>query len=363
VKLHVLGFPHTETTAAFSFCAFTDRTRVFASMMTKTGYDVRLYAGEHNEAEVTEHVALTTAEEQRRWFPWYDGSQVFNAFDANDEPWREFNARAIAAIRERAEPGDVLCVTMGTSHRPVAEQLPDLLAVETGVGYSGVWSPYRVFESHAWRAFLAAKEPTDTVRFYDTVIPRAWEVDDFPAGNGDGGYFLFVGRLIGRKGPHIAALACQRLGAKLLVAGQGAKHVTEGQITCEDGTVLEGDVHYVGVVGPEERAKLMSGAVALFAPTMYFEPLGGVAIEAMLTGTPAITSDYGAFTETVEHGVTGYRASTLAEFVGATVCAKLLDRSAIRQRAISRYSTEAVAPQFLAYLDRLATLHEDGWYT
>jgi glycosyltransferase involved in cell wall biosynthesis len=362
MRLHVLGFPHTEITRSFSFCAYTDRTRVFASMMTRAGYDVRLYAGAANEAEVTEHIPLTDPAEQHEWFPWYDGSRVFNDFDPSGRPWREFNGRAVAAIRERAEPGDILCVTMGTSHRPVAEQLRDLFAVETGVGYTGVWAPYRVYESHPWRAFMAAREPRDDVRFYDAVIPRAWELDAFPAGEGNGGYFAYVGRLMARKGPQIAAEACKRLGARLLVAGQGARSWSRDRIVCDDGTLLEGDVEYVGVVGPEERAQLLGGAIAAFVPTMYFEPLGGVAIEAMLCGTPAITTDYGAFTETIEGGVTGLRCAMLADFVRAGRLAAELNRKRIRDAAQARYATEVVAHQFQVYFAQLQTLNGPGWY-
>ena len=366
MTLHLLGFPHTETTRAFEWCAFTAKWRKGATMLTRLGERVILYGTETNEADVAEHVPLVSREEQAAWFPGWDPARsAWNppgAWEPSSPWWTTFNERAAVAIRERSAPGDIVGVTMGTSQEPVARALPELMAVEVGVGYAGVWAPYRVFESWAWRHYLATRQPTDDVRFFDTVIPNFFEPEAFPAGRGDGGYFLFVGRLFGRKGPHIAAQACQRLGAKLLVAGQGAATVEPGRITCEDGTVLEGDVEYVGVVGPEERAGLMGGAIALFAPSMYLEPFCGVSVEAQMTGTPAIVTDWGGVRENVEQGVTGWRCSTLAEFVEAGRRAPELDRSAIREHAVATWSTDVIGPRYLEYFARLATLYGDGWY-
>lgn len=363
MTIHVLGMAHSETTAAFEHCAFTARTRDFATMLTHAGHRVILYAGEANEAEVTEHVPLVTHAQQRAWWPWYEPIRdVFNDFDSAGEGWRTFNGRAAEAIRERAQPGDVLAVTMGTAHRPVADELAGVLAVETGIGYAGVWAPFRVFESWAWRTFLAAKDATDDVRFFDEVIPRAYDPAAFPAGSGSGGYFLFVGRVMQRKGPHIAAEACARLGARLVVAGQGVASVEPGRITASDGTVLQGDVEYAGVVGPAERARLMGDAIAIFTPTMYLEPFGGVSVEAQLTGTPAIVSDWGGLRENVDQGVTGYRCSMLRDFAAAADAAASLDRGRIREHALDSWSFDAVAPRWAEYLDRLSSLAGPGWY-
>jgi glycosyltransferase involved in cell wall biosynthesis len=105
----------------------------------------------------------------------------------------------------------------------------------------------------------------------------------------------------------------------------------------------------------------MAGAVALLAPTLYIEPFGGVAVEAMLSGTPAITSDFGAFTETVETGRTGFRFRTLAEGAQAVGAATTIDPLGARERAVERFAMENVAPAYLRVLERLEGLYGAGF--
>jgi glycosyltransferase involved in cell wall biosynthesis len=356
-RLHVISLPHTETTRQFDWCAFTAKTRKFATMMTQLGYDVRLYSGEVNEAKCTEHIPIVSRAEQAKWFGQYDWSRhMFNDFDSSREFWQVTNARAAREIRARARPGDILGLVMGASQQPIARMLGDmgLHEVEIGIGYSGIVSPFRVFESYALRHFLADRAPNDDVRPFDVVIPNFFELDQFPEGDGSGDYYLFMGRLIRRKGPKIAADVCRQIGAKLVIAGQGMASTAPNFVT-SDGTVLEGDIEYVGLADPVQRARLMGEAKAVFVPTIYLEPFGGVAVEAMLCGTPVITSDWGAFTETVIDGVTGFRCHTMSDFVEAAIRAPSLDRKAIRAYATSRYATSVVGKQYDRYFRRLTT--------
>jgi glycosyltransferase involved in cell wall biosynthesis len=119
---------------------------------------------------------------------------------------------------------------------------------------------------------------------------------------------------------------------------------------------------YVGEVGPQARGELMSYATALFCPTIYIEPFGSVAAEAQLCGTPVLCTDWGAMTETVEHGHTGFRCRNLSEFIQGMNDVKHLHRHYIRERAVGLWSLENVAKKYDTHFKRLMTLWTEGWY-
>lgn len=320
--------------------------------MHDLGHEVYLYAGEEVEAPVTELVTCIN-EEMRA----YAVSLVphYTQFPFHGDLWDKFNANAIAGIASRIEKEDFICLIGGSAQKPITDAFPSHMSVEFGVGYGGVFAKYRVFESYAWMHSIYAgwKNPTTADgQFYDAVIPGYLEPEMFPLGDGKGDeqgeYYLFIGRLIDRKGYRIAQEVCQRLGKRLILAGPGEQ---------------SGYGEFVGSVDPEQRAKLMGGAIATFAPTLYVEPFGNVVIESQACGTPTITTDWGAFVENNPHGVTGFRCRTLQEFMDATESVKLLDRAEIRRHAISKYNLEIIGLAYEDYFERLLTLWGDGWYS
>ena len=350
-RLHVVSLPHTQTTASFQACAFTVKVRNFCRMMIERGNEVILYSGEQNDAPCSEHVVCIS--EEQRLAAIGDKHYTTTSFDERSPHWRNFNAEVVKAIKQRAKERDVLCLIGGTSHKPIAQMLPSLMAVEFGIGYGGTFAKYRVWESYAWMHLCyghAARNgrPTsvDGV-WYDAVIPGYLDPAQFPMGNGKGDYVLFMGRMIDRKGIHVARQACEAAGVKLVTAGPG--------------NAIAGVTHAGEVTNPEERAELMGSALALIAPTIYIEPFGNVVVEAMACGTPAITTDWGAFTETVIRGKTGFRCRLLKEFVDAIGAAGDLNRADIRSYALGRFSLDVVGLQYQEYFDRLATLWGRGW--
>ena len=254
MRFHVVALPHTQVTKAFSGCAYTEKVRRFCDMMKSRGHTVFLYAGEETESNVDELITCITEEQRLEMVG--DKPYIETSFDAELSHWKIFNSNAIREISKRAEQKDFICVIAGASHKPIADALPHMITVEFGVGYSGVFSKYRVFESYAWMHSVYAQlrnAASVDGQFYDEVIPGYLEPDMFPMGKGDGGYYLYIGRMIERKGVDIAAHVCEKIGAKLIFAGTGYHIPKYGE--------------YIGQVNPEQRAELMGGAIATFVPT------------------------------------------------------------------------------------------------
>lgn len=342
----------------------------FVSMMMAQGFRVILYGPDLIDCTPDEHVVITTEDDRRRWGfePGFDTVVGPLEWDANKPYWFEANTRAADAIKERYQQGDYLCLITSTQGA-IADFVcspswnKGMITVEWGVGYIGIdFRSHSAFESYAWMHHVYGLRDIGDGRAFDRVIPNFFDSSQFYTAKPKDDYLLFMGRVILRKGPHIAAEIAKATGKKLIVAGYGVTEHSSNKIVGGDGVELHGDVEYVGPVGFEGRAELMANAAAVMVPTLYIEPFGGVAVEAMLSGAPVITSDWGSFTEIVTPDV-GRRIRTLRDGIQAVEEVQSLNRKKIREAAIKRYSQEAVGPMFTRWFDSLDTLWGEGWYT
>ncbi len=357
-RFHLLGLAHTKTNGQWYHCAYTQKVLRMGKMLTDLGHEVIHYGAEGSVLQCTEHVDVVTDAEQAYCYEDKGWPIPFFDFNSGDFAYQKFNERAIREINARKKPHDILLCSMGNAHKPIADAT-SVLAVEMGIGYTGVFANYRVFESYAWMAYvygLYYKNMTACDgRFYDTVIPNYFDPDDFTFSAKKDEYLLYIGRLIPRKGVHLAYEIAQRVGMKLVIAGAGK---------LEDVGIPSDDplVEYVGSVGPEQRNRLMGQARCILVPTLYFEPFGGVNVEAMFTGTPAITTDFGGFVETVDHGRTGFRCRTMEQFVWAVKNVDKLDPKYIHDYAVNNYSLHRVGLMYNEYFHQIHGLFGKGFY-
>jgi glycosyltransferase involved in cell wall biosynthesis len=120
---------------------------------------------------------------------------------------------------------------------------------------------------------------------------------------------LFVGRLVENKGVHIllrAFYAVQKkvIDVRLVIVGGGN---LEGYLhSLAQRLGIEKKVLFLGKIPQEKMPYIYSGADVFVLPTLYSEPFGIAAIEALSSGIPVIASNIGGLKEIVCNNEVGY---------------------------------------------------------
>jgi 2-polyprenyl-3-methyl-5-hydroxy-6-metoxy-1,4-benzoquinol methylase len=122
------------------------------------------------------------------------------------------------------------------------------------------------------------------------------------------------------------------------------------------------NIEYRGPIAGRKRSDFLRNARALLAPTVFTEPFCGMAVEAMLCGTPVVSVDYGAMTETVIPEVSGFHCHTLQDWVDGIHGVGSLDRRMIATIARNKWSLEACGKRYDKIFQQLNALYRNGWY-
>jgi len=352
---HILGVPHTVSNDEYVACAYTQKVVKFGKMMKARGHKIIHYGHAESNVQCDEHVTVTTNEDLEIAYGDYDWRKGFFKFDSGDHAYQTFYKNAIREVGIRKKANDFILPFWGSGVRPICDAHPDLIVVEPGIGYAGGhWANYKIWESYAiYHAYCGMNGVGYCNQgWYDAVIPNYFDLNDFTFNDKKDDYYLYLGRVYDGKGVHIAIEATQRAGVKLVIAGQ-----------MEEGYSLPSHVEYVGYANREKRKELMSKAKASFLPSMYVEPFGGVQIENLLSGTPTITTDWGAFAENNLHGITGYRCRTMSDFVEAIHRAPTEISSLACRQWGENFSLDKVADMYEKFFQDVYNVHTGaGWY-
>lgn len=346
MTFHLLGCAHLPTNKHEAMaCAFSQKTLRMAQLLKGLGHKVIFYGVEGSEVECDEFVPVVSRQLWKEVYGRDDQSKTYD-YDPDDVVYKVFNREAIKEINKRKKERDFLLITLGYPQKPIADAVKMPLTVEIGIGYPGPFAPYKIWESYAWLNHLYGRDKQEDVVDYDAVIPGFFDPNDFEYCEEKEDYFLYLGRIIHRKGIRVAIEIAETLGKKLKVAGQLSENVD----------LSSPNVEFVGFAGLEKRKKLMSKAKAVLMPTLYLEPFGYVAIEAMFSGTAVITTDGGAFSETIQHGKVGYRCRTYDQFMWAGRNIDKIKSSDCRKYAEDNYSIKRVSKMYQEYFEQLQSL-------
>lgn len=179
---------------------------------------------------------------------------------------------------------------------------------------------------------------------------------------------VVMGRICGLKGQHIAARICQKLGQALVLAGPVSGLDTEVELDAvahdpehplnghpdvryyldEVHPYLDGDlVTWIGAVGGESRDRLYASARAALFPLQWDEPGGTAVVEAMALGVPPIGLRRGCLPELIDHGRTGFLASSEEELAEWLLRVDEIDPEECRREARARFSPSVMAERYL----------------
>jgi glycosyltransferase involved in cell wall biosynthesis len=359
--LHIVGLPHTIVNQEFSHCAFTGKILRFAKMMAVHGWYVVEYSNGASESAATEKISILSAELLKKLSMRRSEQEDYLADINNPVLVSTFNQLVVQALQARAVKGDIVCHVFGPS-AVLVKAAPTCFHVESGIGYTCTNGalPYRVFETSAWMHWHLGRRTYEWGKNYEFVASNYYDLADWPVVSEttvskQDQYVLYFGRITRSKGMETIVAIAQRMPlTKFVLVGQGDPTPWTSQSP---------NIEARPPVQGAARAPLLGNASVVIAPTSFIEPFCGAAVEAQLCGTPVVSSAFGAFWETIEDGVSGYRCNSLADFIGAIRRAPNLDRRRIAERARRLYSLETVGLVYDTIFKNIIDQGGKGWYS
>jgi glycosyltransferase involved in cell wall biosynthesis len=202
----------------------------------------------------------------------------------------------------------------------------------------------------------AQRAPLDQlgVRWAGTVY-HGLPVERYAFAPEDQGYLAFLGRLAPEKQPELAIEIARRVGLPLKIAAK-VDAVDQEYFDQVVAPLLDDPlVEFLGEIGDDQKSAFLGGAKALLFPIDWPEPFGLVMIEAMACGTPVVARPCGSVPEVIDHGRTGFLASTLVELTEAVKRLDEIDRAECRRQFELRFSAGRMAQDYERIYGRLAS--------
>ena len=236
----------------------------------------------------------------------------------------------------------------------VFSQLDSMPVVHTVHG--PLTEPYQtMYESLGSRAGLVAisadQRSSSPLLNWAATIHNAVDVEALTVANpvDKEGYLLCLARIAPLKGQHLAIEVARRCGRRLVLAGMvdeaagGLQYFKEQIEPHVDGK----NVTYIENVAGEEKTQLLARAYALLATPQWREPFGLAVVEAMASGTPAVSFRQGAAPELITDGRTGFLVDDVDSMVAAVGQLGNIDPLDCSRLAREHFSPAAMASHYI----------------
>jgi glycosyltransferase involved in cell wall biosynthesis len=191
------------------------------------------------------------------------------------------------------------------------------------------------------------------------VVYNGLRLADAPFGRKRSEALCFVGRVAPEKGIVEAIEVAKAVGRPLRIAAKVAAGGVErdyyDEVFYPALKAAGRTVEYLGEISQAERDQLFAESHAVLMPGSWPEPFGLVAIESLACGTPVIARRAGALPEIIRDGIDGFLGDDVTAMAFKVDRVADLDRAAIRESVIDRFSVERMTDGYEAiYRERLA---------
>ena len=220
------------------------------------------------------------------------------------------------------------------------------------------WAPSVPIVSISESARAQTKEPLNFVG----IVYNGIEVKQLPSiRKKRDTYFVWLGRFVPEKGPHLAIEAAKRANVPLVLAGTIDRYVKESVTYFQDmikPQIDDDQIKYIGPVNAKQKANLLGCARGFLNPIEWEEPFGMVMVEAMAFGCPVISFARGAAPEIIVHGQNGFLVQNVAEMVEYIPHISEIDRSALPAYVEQNFSAHVMAEQYEEIYEKVISMNK-----
>ncbi|MES0023169.1 MULTISPECIES: glycosyltransferase [unclassified Mesorhizobium] len=189
-----------------------------------------------------------------------------------------------------------------------------------------------------------------------TFVHNGFPVDAYRIAGSKNDRLLFLGGIArAGKGLNLAVDLAKKFNFGLDIAGGSRWKLLGRSQTRKEGVFfksLSGRFRYAGVIDGAEKLRYLGEARAFLNPISWEEPFGMAPVEAMLCGTPVLTTPRGALPETVD-AETGRFFETDQEFALAFSEIGSLSPQRCRESAADRFPIQKTAQGYLELYGRI----------
>ncbi len=264
-------------------------------------------------------------------------------------------------VIERANEFDIIHFHTDYLHFPFSQKLntPCVTTLHGRLDIPDLQSVYNKFSSQKVISISdSQRAPLPQADWIGTVY-HGLPVNLHYAGNGEGDYLAFLGRISPEKGIDRAIEIAIASNSKLKIAAKVDK-VDEYYFEHQIKTMLDHPlIEFVGEINETQKTDFLGKAKALLFPIDWAEPFGLVMIESMACGTPVIAFGNGSVPEVIDEAESGFIVHSIEEALKSVLKVPLISREKVRSTFEKRFTASIMAK---SYLDLYSLIIQNNTY-